>query len=100
MEYINPNKDFTVYSKSGCHYCTLVKRLLQSKSLNFFTVDCDEYILEDKDSFLNHIKSLINGNKEIKGFPIVFYNNEFIGGYIETKEFIKKIEAFEINDNF
>ena len=98
MEYINPDKDFTIYGKSGCHYCTLVKRLLQSKSLKFFIVDCDEYILEDKESFLNYIKTLTN--KEIKGFPMVFYNSEFIGGYIETKDFIKKMEAFEINDNF
>jgi glutaredoxin len=98
MEYINPNKDFTIYSRSGCHYCTKVKQLLQSKSLNFFIVDCDEYILEDKEAFLNYIKGFTD--KEIKGFPIVFHNSDFIGGYNEIKQYLKKLEAFEINDNF
>lgn len=99
MEYINPiDKDFTVYSRSGCHYCTKVKQLLKSKSINFFTVDCDEYVLEDKELFLNHMKSLTD--KEIKGFPMVFHENIFIGGYNETKDYINKLDAFEINDNF
>jgi len=100
MEIINPNeKDFTIYSRSGCHYCTKVKQLLKSKSYNFFIVDCDEYVLEDKEEFFNHMKSLTNN--EIKGFPIVFYNNNFIGGYIETKDYLNKLEVFDkISDDF
>lgn len=98
MEYINPGKDFTIYSRSGCHFCIKVKRILEIKSLNFSVVDCDEYILEDRESFLNHMKSLTG--KEVKGFPMVFYNSEFIGGYNETSNYLKKLEAFRIDDNF
>jgi hypothetical protein len=76
-----------------------VKQLLKSKSYNFFIVDCDEYVLEDKEAFLNHIKSFTN--IEIKGFPMVFYNKNFIGGYNETKDYLNKLEAFDkISDDF
>lgn len=103
MDYIEPNeKNFTIYSRSGCHYCTKVKQLLKSKSFFFTIVDCDEYVLEDKENFLNYIKSLTN--IEIKGFPMVFYDKIFIGGYNETKEFVDKLEkmnAFDkLNDDF
>lgn len=98
MAYINPGKDFTIYSRSGCHFCTKVKRMLEIKSLNFSVVNCDEYILEDKASFLNYIKSLTE--KEVKEFPMVFYNSEFIGGYNETRDYLNKLEAFRIDNNF
>lgn len=103
MEYTEPNeKDFTIYSRSGCHYCTKVKQLLKSKSYIFSIIDCDEYVLEDKESFLNYIKSLTD--KEIKGFPMVFYDKTYIGGYNETKDFVDKLEkknAFDkLNDDF
>lgn len=103
MEYIDPNEtNFTIYSRSGCHYCTKVKQLLKSKSYFFTIVDCDEYVLEDRDNFLNHMKGLTN--IEIKGFPMVFYNKKFIGGYNETKDFVdnlEKINAFDkLDDEF
>ena len=103
MEYIDPNEtNFTIYSRSGCHYCTKVKQLLKSKSYFFTIINCDEYILEDRESFLNHMKSLTN--TEIKGFPMVFYNKKFIGGYNETKDFVdnlEKINAFDkLDDEF
>lgn len=99
MEFKNPNdKDFTVYSRSGCHYCTKVKQLLKSKEHIFSVVDCDEYILEDRDNFLNYMKEL--AKKEIKGFPMVFHNKYFIGGYIETKDYINKLNVFNEIDDF
>ena len=100
MEFISPNeKGFTVYGRSGCHYCTKVKQLLKSKEYIFSLVDCDEYVLEDKDNFLNFIKSFTD--KEIKGFPMVFYDKIFIGGYNETKDYINKLQVFEnITDDF
>ena len=53
MEYIRPSESgFTIYSKSGCLQCSKVKTLLQDNKLDFTVVDCDEYILEDKLSFL------------------------------------------------
>ena len=73
--------------------------MLKSKGYIFSLVDCDEYVLEDRDNFLNFMKNL--SDKEIKGFPMVFHNKNFIGGYNETKDYINKLEAFDkITDNF
>ena len=100
MEFIKPfPTGFTIYSKSGCPNCNKVKLLLKEKNLLFSIIDCDEYILENKDFFLLFIKELIN--KEWKTFPIVFDNGKFIGGYQETQKYIDKLFlSFEENNTF
>jgi len=97
MEFEKPiESGFTIYSKSGCSNCTKVKALLNDKNLLLKAIDCDEYILEDKESFLSFITSL--SNKEVKTFPIIFYDGKFIGGYNETKEFVEELLlAFDAN---
>jgi glutaredoxin len=97
MEFEKPlESGFTIYSKSGCSNCTKVKVLLNDKNLLLKVIDCDEYILEDKESFLLFITSL--SNKEVKIFPIIFYDGKFIGGYNETKEFVEELLlAFDAN---
>jgi glutaredoxin len=90
------NNKFTIYSKSGCPNCIKVKRLLQEKQINFIVVDCDEFILEDKEAFLQFIQNLTN--KEYKLFPMVFDNNQFIGGFNETLEYIDTLLNF--NETF
>jgi len=97
MEFEKPiESGFTIYSKSGCSNCTKVKALLNDKNLLLKVIDCDEYILEDKESFLSFITSL--SNKEVKTFPIIFYDGKFIGGYNETKEFVEELLlAFDAN---
>jgi len=35
------------------------------------------------------------------GFPMVFHNKDFIGGFNETKDYINKLDVFDkINDDF
>lgn len=79
---------YTIYSKSGCHNCNKVKTLLKDKNLVFNIIDCDEYLIEDKNNFLLFIKE--KAKQECKFFPIVFINGVFVGGYNETKEYIDK----------
>jgi hypothetical protein len=55
-------------------------------------VNCDEYIIENKQEFLQFIAQC--AEKEIKLFPMVFFNTEFIGGYAEAETHYKKINAF------
>jgi len=89
MDFIFPSTSgFTIYSKSGCPNCTKVKNILKEQAIQFNVVDCDEYLIEDKDNFLLFIKSY--ANQDYKLFPMVFNDGIFIGGYNETKEYIDK----------
>lgn len=91
MEIVEPiSEGYTVYSKSGCINCTKVKNLFKEKHIFFLEVQCDEYLLENKENFLACIKERVK--REYKIFPIVFNNGEFIGGYNEVKQNIEKIE--------
>ena len=90
------NSGYTIYSKSGCGYCTKVKNLLSEKKLFFFEIYCDDYLIEDKPAFLLLIKEL--AFIEVKTFPIVFNDGKFIGGYNETKEYIEK-QSVSFNEN-
>jgi glutaredoxin len=90
MSFEEPkNIGFTIYSKSGCGNCNLVKNLLKENNFLFYIIDCDEYILENKSNFLLFIKEKIK--KDYKMFPIVFFDGNFIGGYKETQIFIEKL---------
>ena len=87
MEFEEPlQKGFTMYSKSGCINCIKVKALLKEKKIEFNIIDCDDYIIEDKESFFLFIKEKIN--LECRTFPIIFNDNQFIGSYNETKYYI------------
>jgi glutaredoxin len=93
MEIEIPSNDkFTIYSKSGCINCGKVKDFLKTKNLIFKVVDCDDYLLENKEFFLSFIKNC--AKKDCKTFPMVFYNGDFIGGFDECKLFAEKLIAF------
>ena len=79
---------YTIYSKSGCLNCTKAKVLLQNECVPTLYVDCDEFLLENKQEFLNQMKSLIG--YEYKIFPMIFKNGIFIGGYAKTQEFYEQ----------
>jgi len=100
MKFELPQKNrYTIYSKSGCPNCSNVKTFLKSKNLIFNVVDCDEYLIEAKTEFLEFIKNL--SQKECKIFPIIFYDEKYIGGYNETKDYVEKtLLAFEENFTF
>jgi glutaredoxin len=69
--------------------CTKVKNLLKEKSLIFQVIDCDDYLIEDKEGFLSFIEN--NIGKSYKSFPIVFNDGKFIGGFQETNDYVQKI---------
>lgn len=89
-------KGFTVYSKSGCPNCTSSKKLIKDKFFSLTEINCDEYLLEDKENFLAFIES--KAKKSVKTFPMIFYEGKFIGGYYETIDVIDKLLlSFESN---
>ena len=76
MEFDEPLlSGFTIYSKSGCLYCTKVKKLLKEHFFAFKEIDCDEYLIENKNDFLLFIEN--NIGKSYKTFPMVFYDKKF-----------------------
>lgn len=99
MKFPYPEKNqITVYSKSGCINCSKVKTLLKDKNLAFNVIDCDEFILENKEEFLLFIQTLTG--KEYRMFPIVFDNKEFIGGYNETDKYIINLQQQLLDFDF
>jgi glutaredoxin len=99
MDIKNPEEiGFTIYSKSGCPNCTRIKKILTEKKQPFVEINCDEYLIEDKESFLFFIKNLTQ--KEWKVFPMIFNNATFIGGFNETQEFLDKNLCFDENSDF
>ena len=98
MEFEEPQqKNFTIYSKSGCINCNSVKKLLKEKYFLFHEINCDEYLIEDKNNFLSFIENKVG--KPYKTFPMLFYNGNFIGGYTDTIDYIDKI-LLSFEENF
>jgi hypothetical protein len=88
MEYDVPiEKGFTVYSKSGCNNCTKAKKLitLLACSEKLELVDCDDYLIENKEDFLTFMQTLIG--KEYRVFPMIFKDGKFIGGYSDLETY-------------
>ena len=83
---------YTVYTKSGCPFCTKVKDLLVEKKLAFDLIECDEYLVNKKAEFLHFIQE--KAGKEHRTFPMVFRPGLFIGGFTETKKLLDFEDAF------
>lgn len=97
MNIPRPASDtYTIYSKSGCLYCTKAKDLLQNERVPPLYVNCDEFLLENKQEFLNLMKSLIG--YEYKTFPMIFKNGIFIGGYAKTQEIYEQSKMVACGD--
>ena len=48
--FIEPSQDgYTIYSKSGCPYCKKAVKLLEHVSPTPIVVDCDDYLINDRD---------------------------------------------------
>ena len=99
MEIREPlKKGFTIYSKSGCSNCTKVKKLLVEKQFFFVDIDCDEFLIEDKEQFLLFIKE--RAKKDYRTFPMVFKDAKFIGGFDDTQKYFDTLLSFDENENF
>ena len=86
MNFVKPSEvGYTIYSKSGCPYCDKAKALL--KIDNPITINCDDYLVDKKEEFLQFIKDL--SQKEHKTFPMIFKDSNFIGGYSDLLNFLK-----------
>ena len=84
MEIQAPSKrGYTIYTKTGCSYCKYAKQLLQNENPAVLMVDCDEYLLTDKEVFLEEMVKYTHISH--RTFPMIFYKGLFIGGFTELK---------------
>jgi len=90
MDFIEPEKTgFTIYSKSGCHNCTKLKKIVKEKQLKYVEVCCDDYLVEDRENFLSFIETKMG--KQCRVFPMVFYDGRVVGGFQESVEYVDKL---------
>jgi glutaredoxin len=92
MEYEQPTKNgFFVYSKSNCVFCTHVRhaiiKFVGDKEIEYLTINCDKYLQESRDKFIEFAKYLTRKDKIT--FPMVFFNGKFIGGCDDTLRYIE-----------
>lgn len=73
MEY----KNVLVWSKNNCFYCLWAKKLLESKNIEFEerNIDSGDWTKEQ----------LLEINGDIKTFPAIFFDDNYIGGFSELK---------------
>ena len=88
IQLIKPiQSHWTIYTKTNCIYCDRVKNLLGGESVITF-VNCDDWLknYETTQLFLNQMKNIIG--YEYRTFPMVFRNNNFVGGFNETNDYL------------
>lgn len=93
MNFPNPSESgYTVYTKSNCSYCVKTKNLLSDNNITIY--ECDDYLENNKEEFLEFIKNI--ANKTHRTFPIIFKNSNYIGGYSDLLNLLSDI--FSRND--
>ena len=78
---MNETKNFAVYSKDGCPYCSKVVQVLQLAELNHVVYKLDKNF--DRQSFYGEFG---NGST----FPQVVMNGRKLGGCTETVKYLKE----------
>lgn len=89
--YIPPcTQNYTIYSISGCKYCSGAKQLLLDKKKACKMVNCDKYVATalERDAFYKFIQQ--HTVKPYIHFPMIFKKGKFIGGYKELIDTLEK----------
>ena len=77
--------EITIYTNEGCIWCTRTKELMSLEFVVYTDVNWSKITVEEQVKLKEDL-----GDKLIS-FPVVFIDDEFVGGLIETaKIFLKK----------
>jgi ribonucleoside-diphosphate reductase alpha subunit len=76
----------TLYTKDGCSYCKLAKQLLKKNNLEYHEINIKE---DNKETFKAGFKTTYK--TEIKTFPAIIMDDEFIGGFNELLEILRPV---------
>jgi glutaredoxin len=87
MNFSLPTKNgYFMYSKSGCKFCRMAQELLPDVTV----VNVDAHIETGKAKCLEKMATI--AEVEIKTFPVIFFNQIFVGGYTESKDHLSMME--------
>ena len=83
---------YIIYSKSGCPNCEKAKNLLTNEEKIIF--NCDQMLKNNREEFLLSIE--LKTRRPFKSFPIIFIDDEYLGGYEELLHHLD----FSMDDEF
>lgn len=83
---------FIIYCKSNCPDCDRAKNLLKKEQK--IIINCDNFLEDDKESFLRTMRRKTNLEKII--FPMIFIDDTFLGGIQELITYI----MFDLDEEF
>jgi glutaredoxin len=81
---------FVIFTKTGCNNCKTLKKVLELNNYMTLMVNCDDYLIDDRDGFIEVMKNQIQSDVERIFFPIVFYDGVYLENpyaFIKLKEF-------------
>ena len=76
-----------IISKDNCSYCDKAYNLAEDNELSYKKINVTDLTTKEKDDVINKTKA--------KTYPIIFVNEEYIGGFTE---FSKQIDAITAAD--
>jgi len=82
-------QNFTVYSKSGCPYCSKIVEVLNHINASYIVYSLGEHF--DKDSFYGEFG---NGTT----FPQILLNGKKLGGCVDTIKYLKEEQIVWFED--
>lgn len=79
---------YTILTKDGCKWCVKVKELLPDATYIVCNISKDA-----REAFFKEVDTL--SGTAPRTFPMVFYNKQFVGGYVQTKHKIDGTLTFD-----
>jgi ribonucleoside-diphosphate reductase alpha subunit len=76
----------TIYTKDNCSYCKLAKQLLRKNNMEYKEINIKE---DNKENFKVEFNNTYGS--EIKTFPAVIIDKEFIGGFNELLDILRPV---------
>lgn len=78
-------KGFTIFTKEGCGYCVKAKNLIK----NYYPIQKEILVRDDnKKKVYEYLDEYTNSYRY---FPMIFYEGEFVGGYVDILEYFQNI---------
>jgi glutaredoxin len=90
QQYTQKNKILVLYGRDSCPFCKSSIRLINSildKKDEFIYINIELVSKYDKNTVTSNLKDIIGNHKTV---PIIFCNDEFIGGNSELNKYLQK----------